>query len=194
MAFKYIAFNAFNVIFILVFTFDPLSSFALENLNQPNTSNCGNKYLSIQTIERISYISLVSGFGFIFLLTLFDKRIIKLTAGLVSMLAFVIWSYIYFAIDYNEIRKVVFNYNLQAENTLNNIAEAQDRYKSEQGVYLNDLNKLHSHVAGASGTNRCVIILDIKVFNTHWTASAKQVSSPDIIYWDSRKGSSLKKG
>ena len=48
-----------------------------------------------------------------------------------------------------------------AEATLANIAEAQDRYKSEQGTYIGNLRKLYSHIGGAGGMNECVKILSV---------------------------------
>ena len=53
---------------------------------------------------------------------------------------------------------------------------------------------MRAHVAGAHGLDKCVQILQIDAHYDYWTASAKQISSPEIIYWDSRTGSSLKKG
>ena len=97
-------------------------------------------------------------------------------------------------IRYKELKKNVFAYNALAEGTLANIAEAQDRNKSEQGVFLKDLQELYSHVAGSQGINPCVRILKINAGFSQWIAEAKHVSSPDTIKWDSSSGSSLKKG
>ena len=97
-------------------------------------------------------------------------------------------------IDFTELKKNVYAYNALAEGTLANIAEAQDRYKSEQDIYLKDLQKLYSHTAGSQGINPCVRILKINADFKHWVAEAKHVSSPDTIRWDSNSGSSLKKG
>ena len=96
-------------------------------------------------------------------------------------------------VDFTELKKNVFAYNALAEGTLANIAEAQDRYKSEQGVFLKDLQELYSHVAGSHGINPCVRILKINAGFNQWIAEAKHVSSPDTIKWDSSSGSSLKK-
>ena len=166
----------------------------VDAIAQIASADCGKKLFPIEIYERISYISLVAGFALIFLLTVLDGKTLKMSSGVLSVIAFSVWGYIYFAVDYDEMRRNIFNFNVEAESALNNIAEAQDRYKSEQGVYLDDLKKLHSHVAGASGLTRCVNILEIKVYPDYWTAIAQQVSSPDKINWDSRKGSSLKKG
>ena len=78
--------------------------------------------------------------------------------------------------------------------TLANIAEAQDRYKSEQDIFLKDLQQLYSHTAGSQGINPCVRILKINADFKRWMAEAKHISSPDTIRWDSNSGSSLKKG
>jgi hypothetical protein len=97
-------------------------------------------------------------------------------------------------VDFTDLKKNVFAYNALAEGTLANIAEAQDRYKSEQGVFLKDLQELYSHIAGSHGINPCVRILKINAGFSQWIAEAKHVSSPDTIKWDSSSGSSLKKG
>ncbi len=102
--------------------------------------------------------------------------------------------YIHFFIDFPKIQKTIFNYNAAAEATLANIAEAQDRYKSEHETFLNNLAELKSHTAGAHGMDKCVRILKIQAGFNHWSAEARHVSSPDKVIWDSRTGSSLKKG
>ena len=81
-----------------------------------------------------------------------------------------------------------------AEATLANIAEAQDRYKSEQGTYIGNLRKLYSHIGGAGGMNECVKIIRINAGFDHWRAEAAHLSSPETVIWDSRAGTSLKKG
>tara|TARA_B100000686_G_C16802584_1_gene987263 strand:- start:2948 stop:3562 length:615 start_codon:yes stop_codon:yes gene_type:complete len=156
--------------------------------------DCGPKPISIEFYERVSYFSLAASFGLVFLLTFFNSKPLKFFLGVLALTALGIWGYVFLTADYEETRRIIFNYNIKAEQALNNLAEGQDRYKSEYGVYMNDLKELHSHVAGASGVDRCVNIYDIKVYHEYWTATAQQVSSPDKIYWDSRKGSSLKKG
>jgi hypothetical protein len=97
-------------------------------------------------------------------------------------------------VDYTSLKTEIFTYNAMAESTLANIAEAQDRYKSEQGTYIGDLRKLYSHIGGAGGMNECVKILNVQAGFDHWRAVAGHVSSPDTITWDSRAGTSLKKG
>ena len=97
-------------------------------------------------------------------------------------------------VDYPSLKKEIFSYNAMAEATLANIAEAQDRYKSEQGTYIDDLRKLYSHIGGAGGMNECVKILSVKAGFDHWRAEAAHLSSPETVIWDSRAGTSLKKG
>jgi len=97
-------------------------------------------------------------------------------------------------VDFERAKKLSFAYDTVAENTLANIAEAQDRYKSEQDTFIKDLDQLYSHMAGSHGIDECVKILKIEAKWDHWTAQAKHVSSPDKVIWDSRTGSSLKKG
>ena len=192
-------FSSLTLVLIILFTggiFFYVSGVSMGVNEEPDIMkiDCGPSPISIETYERISYVSLVTGFGFIFLLTLLNDKILKIGAGIFSLIAFGILGYVYFTVDYDEVRRIIFNYNVQAEQALNNLAEGQDRYKSEYGLYLNDLEKLHSHIAGASGLSRCVKILEIKVYRDYWTATAQQISSPEKVYWDSRKGSSLKKG
>jgi len=123
-----------------------------------------------------------------------DKKSWKVTALSLSILPLAVWGYVQFMVDFTDLKKNVFAYNALAEGTLANIAEAQDRYKSEQGVFLKDLQELYSHVAGSHGINPCVRILKINAGFSQWIAEAKHVSSPDTIKWDSSSGSSLKKG
>ena len=104
------------------------------------------------------------------------------------------WVYVSFFVDYNSLKKEIFNHNSMSEATLANIAEAQDRYKSEQGSYISDLRKIYSHIGGAGGMNECVKILNVQAGFDHWRAEAGHVASPDTVIWDSRAGTSLNKG
>ena len=113
---------------------------------------------------------------------------------IISLSSLMVWGYINFKIDYASLKKQIFAYNSMAEATLANIAEAQDRYKSEQGTYIGDLRKLYSHIGGAGGMNECVKILNVQAGFDHWRSEAKHLSSPDKVIWDSRAGTSLKKG
>jgi len=157
-------------------------------------TGCGEKITPIETYETIGYFSLAGGLGLIFLCTFLNSKKIQITLAVLAIIPIVAWGYVKYGVDYDQIRRVVFTYNVQAEGTLANIAEGQERYKSEHGKFINDLKKLRAHVAGSHGLDECVQLLELKAYYDYWTASAKQVSSPDIIHWDSRKGSSLKKG
>jgi hypothetical protein len=157
-------------------------------------TGCGEKIIPIETYEKISYFSLAGGLGLVFLCTFLNSKKFQITLAFLSIIPLSIWGYVKIGVDYDQIRRVTFNYNVQAEGTLANIAEGQERYKSEHGNFINDVKKLRAHVAGSHGLDECVELLDLKAYYDYWTASAKQVSSPEIIHWDSRKGSSLKKG
>jgi cytochrome c biogenesis factor len=156
--------------------------------------DCGEIIKPLSYFEKVSRYSLLICFGLFVIGILVDKRPMKITALTLSIIPLAVWGYVQFMVDFTELKKNVFAYNALAEGTLANIAEAQDRYKSEQGVYLKDLQELYSHVAGSHGINPCVRILKINAGFSQWIAEAKHVSSPDTIKWDSSSGSSLKKG
>ncbi|MCA9482305.1 MAG: hypothetical protein KC553_01060 [Nitrospina sp.] len=149
---------------------------------------------SLDGFVTTSKASLIVGFLLVFAGIFIDRKKVKLTCWGLAVIPFGVWGYLNFLVDYSEIRKKIFNLDVRAEQTLSNIAEAQDRYKSEQEVYIKDLSQVKSHLAGAHGLDECVEILDLNVGFDHWTASAKHVSSPNIVKWDSTSGSSLKKG
>ncbi len=123
-----------------------------------------------------------------------DHKKIKAGLFVAAVLPIGFWFYIHYFVDFDRIKRVIFTYNAAAENALANIAEAQDRYKSEQDTFLTDLNKLYSHTAGAHGVDPCVKITKIEASWNYWYAEARHMSSPDKVIWDSKKGSSLKKG
>ena len=156
--------------------------------------DCGEIIKPLSYFEKVSRYSLLICFGLFVIGILVDKRPMKITALTLSIIPLAVWGYVQFMVDFTELKKNVFAYNALAEGTLANIAEAQDRYKSEQGVYLKDLQELYSHVAGSHGINPCVRILKINAGFSQWIAEAKHISSPDTIKWDSSSGSSLKKG
>ena len=157
-------------------------------------SNCGDVIKPLSYFDKVSRYSLFICFGLFVIGILIDKKPWKITALSLSILPLALWGYVQFMVDFTDLKKNVFAYNALAEGTLANIAEAQDRYKSEQGVFLKDLQELYSHVAGSHGINPCVRILKINAGFSQWIAEAKHVSSPDTIKWDSSSGSSLKKG
>lgn len=157
-------------------------------------SACGEKIPAMEIFEPISQYSL--GFAVIFMVAgiLLDHKLWKKTLLILALVPFAGWLYVNFFIDYTQLKKNIFNYNSMAEATLANIAEAQDRYKSEQGTYISDLRKIYSHIGGAGGMNECVKILNVQAGFDQWRAEASHVSSPDTVVWDSRSGTSLKKG
>lgn len=159
-----------------------------------SAGECGVAVKPLSFYDNISLYSLIAGFGLLFAGILIDKKIVKNIVLGLALIPFIAWGYVHFMIDFSQIKKNVFAYNALAEGTLANIAEAQDRYKSEQGVFIKDLQKLYSHTAGSHGINPCVRILKINADFKHWVAEAKHVSSPDTIRWESDSGSSLKKG
>lgn len=173
------------LIILVSFWIYPTISIAVE---------CGEAIKPLTYYNKLSLYFLIAGFGLIFIGIISDKTIIKNISFICAFVPFSSWGYIHFMIDFTEQKKNVYAYNALAEGTLANIAEAQDRYKSEQDIYLKDLQKLYSHTAGSQGINPCVRILKINADFKHWVAEAKHVSSPDTIRWDSNSGSSLKKG
>ncbi len=156
--------------------------------------SCGEEFISLSIYENISLYSLIAGFALVFTAIFLEQKKIKLGLSLAAVVPFLIWGYVNFIVDYDKIRKTIFNYNLQAEATLANIAEAQERYQSEQGNFIKDLKALESHLAGAHGMDECVKIIELNVGFEHWSAVARHDSSPDTVRWDSTSGSSLKKG
>ncbi len=179
----------------------PLSAEAglpLWSLNSLNPAiaqiSCGEEVIPLNLYENISLYSLIIGFVLIFTAIFLEHKKIKLALGLAAVVPFLIWGYVNFLVDYDNIRRTIFNYNLQAEATLANIAEAQERYQSEQGNFIENLKELQSHLAGAHGMDECVNIVELNVGFDHWSAVARHHSSPDTVRWDSTSGSSLKKG
>lgn len=166
----------------------------LPGLADAGSASCGEKNIPLSFYEDISLYSLIAGFILVFAVIFIEKKKLKLGLGVLAALPFLAWGYVNFGVDYDALRKTIFNYNLQAEATLANIAEAQERYQSEQGNFIKDLKVLESHLAGAHGMDECVNILELNVGFDHWSAVAQHQSSPDTIRWDSTSGSSLKKG
>jgi hypothetical protein len=156
--------------------------------------DCGEAIVPFGRYDQISTVSLIITFALFFAATFIEKKKIKTTLFALILLPFGAWLYVQYFVDYDRIREKLFTYDTVAENALANIAEAQDRYKSEQGSFIKNLNQIHSHTAGAHGLNSCVRITKITATFNHWVAEAKHVSSPNTITWDSDSGSSLKKG
>ena len=157
-------------------------------------ADCGEKIPDLIIYEQVSqysiWIALYLAIGGI----LVEQKTIKRILMVIAVLPLAAWGYVQFMVDYTSLKKEIFAYNVLAEATLANIAEAQDRYKSEQGMYIGDLRKIYSHIGGAGGMNECVKILNITAGFEHWRAEATHLSSPDSVIWDSRAGTSLKKG
>ncbi|MFQ5443185.1 MAG: hypothetical protein ACE5EK_01090 [Nitrospinales bacterium] len=169
--------------------------FLMNTMIQDSASTaCGEKVIAAGTYEKISLYSIYAGLALFFLGIFIDKKKIKLGLWGLCAIPILAWAYVNFMVDFNQIKQTVFNYNVQVESNLANLAEGQERYKSDNGHYIKDLDQLYSHVAGAHGMDRCVKILEMKTYLDYWTATAQHVSSPEKIYWDSRTGSSLKKG
>jgi hypothetical protein len=157
-------------------------------------ASCGEQIIRLSLYEDISLYSLIAGFVLVFAAIFLEKKKVKLGLGVAAVLPFLAWGYVNFLVDYDNLRKTIFNYNAQAEATLANIAEAQERYQSEQGSFITDLKVLESHLAGAHGMDECVRIVELNASFGHWSAVAQHYSSPDTVRWDSTSGSSLKKG
>ena len=157
-------------------------------------TDCGDTVRPLTFYENVSLYALLAGFVFVILGILVDKKNLKMAAFGFALFPIAAWVYVQFFIDFSQIKRNVFAYDALAEGTLANIAEAQDRYKSEQGVFIKDLEKLYSHMAGSHGINPCVRILKINAGWDHWAAEAKHISSPNAVLWTSKSGSSLKKG
>lgn len=157
-------------------------------------ASCGDEIIPLSLYEDISLYSLILGFILVFAVIFLEKKKVKLGLGVAAVLPFIAWGYVNFMVDYTDIQKTIFNYNVQAEATLANIAEAQERYQSEQGSFITDLKVLESHLAGAHGMDECVRIVELNASFGQWYAVAQHFSSPDTVRWDSTSGSSLKKG
>ena len=156
--------------------------------------SCGEKVPALGIFEQISQVSLGGAVVLMILGIVIDHKFWKKALLLSALIPFFGWAYVNYFVDYAQLKKNIFNYNSSAEATLANIAEAQDRYKSEQGTYSKDMSKIYSHIGGAGGMSECVKVLSIQAGFDHWRAEASHVSSPDKIIWDSRSGTSLKKG
>lgn len=170
--------------------------FALVDLLNAQTGGgqCEAPPPSLDGYVTLSKGALIVGFLLFFAGIFLDKKAIKFTCWGLAVIPLGVWGYVNFMVDYNQIRKDIFNLDARAEQTLANIAEAQDRFKSEQDVFITDLSQVKSHLAGAHGLDECVEILELNAGFSGWTAAAKHVSSPNTVRWDSTSGSSLKKG
>ena len=157
-------------------------------------ADCGEKIPDLIIYEQVSQYSIWIALSLAIGGILVEQKTIKKILMITAVLPLAAWGYVQFMVDYTSLKKEIFAYNVLAEATLANIAEAQDRYKSEQGTYIGDLRKIYSHIGGAGGMNECVKILNMTAGFEHWRAEATHLSSPDSVIWDSRAGTSLKKG
>ena len=157
-------------------------------------ADCGEKIPDLIIYEQVSQYSIWIALSLAIAGILVEQKTIKRILMVIAVLPLAAWGYVQFMVDYTSLKKEIFAYNVLAEATLANIAEAQDRYKSEQGTYIGDLRKIYSHIGGAGGMNECVKILNMTAGFEHWRAEATHLSSPESVIWDSRAGTSLKKG
>ena len=157
-------------------------------------ADCGEKIPDLIIYEQVSQYSIWIALSLAIGAILVEQKTIKRILMIIAVLPLAAWGYVQFMVDYTSLKKEIFAYNVLAEATLANIAEAQDRYKSEQGTYIGDLRKIYSHIGGAGGMNECVKILNMTAGFEHWRAEATHLSSPESVIWDSRAGTSLKKG
>ncbi|MBC8285237.1 MAG: hypothetical protein H8E32_15595 [Nitrospinae bacterium] len=156
-------------------------------------ANCGNQIPDSAIYEQVSQYSIWIALAFAIGAILLDQKTSKRILMIFSLVPLMAWGYVQFVVDYSSLKKEIFAYNAMAEATLANIAEAQDRYKSEQGTYIGDLRKLYSHIGGAGGMNECVKILSVQAGFDHWRAGAAHLSSPPTRIWGSRARTSPKK-
>ena len=157
-------------------------------------TTCGEKIPDLIIYDHVAQYSIWIALSLLVGGILLEKKYFKRILMTLVLFPLLAWCYVQFVVDYSRLKKDIFAYNSIAEATLANIAEAQDRYKSEQGTYIENLRKLYSHIGGAGGMNECVKILSIKAGFDHWRAEAAHLSSPETVIWDSRAGTSLKKG
>ena len=105
--------NVLLIILIVVgisFLLKPRLSLS-NNSEQYNTKiNCGYKPISNETYEQASYISLAVGFSVIFLITFLNNKKLKNILSTFALLAFSVWVFIFFTADYDETRRILFNY------------------------------------------------------------------------------------
>tara|TARA_Y100001936_G_scaffold245031_1_gene286350 strand:+ start:946 stop:1470 length:525 start_codon:yes stop_codon:yes gene_type:complete len=173
---------------------DLITKFLIINDGLVLDINCGERIPDLIIYEKISEFSIWICLALVIGGILLDQKSTKRILFFLAIFPLIAWSYVQFVVDYSRMKKDIFAYNSMAEATLANIAEAQDRYKSEQGTYIGNLRVLYSHIGGAGGMNECVKILSIKASFDHWRAEAAHLSSPEKVIWDSRAGTSLKKG
>ena len=105
-------------------------------------TTCGEKIPDLIIYDHIAQYSIWIALSFLIGGILLEKKFIKRILMSLVLFPLLAWGYVQFVVDYASLKKEIFAYNAMAEATLANIAEAQDRYKSEQGTYI-DLSLIH---------------------------------------------------
>ena len=85
-------------------------------------SSCGEKIPALGNFELISQYSLGLAVVVLILGILFDHKIWKKVLLVLALVPFAGWMYVNFFVDYNKLKKDIFNHNAVAEATLANIA------------------------------------------------------------------------
>ena len=96
-------------------------------------ADCGEKIPDLIIYEQVSQYSIWIALSLAIGGILVEQKTIKRILMVIAVLPLAAWGYVQFMVDYTSLKKEIFAYNVLAEATLANIAEAQDRYKSEQG-------------------------------------------------------------
>ena len=114
-----------NQIFFLLFFL-----FFIPNVVFGQTT-CGEKIPAMGIFDQISQYALWLALALMIPGILLDQTLWKRILLFLALVPFIGWVYVNFFVDYNGLKKQIFTHNAMAEATLANIAEAQDRYKSE---------------------------------------------------------------
>ena len=75
-------------------------------------SSCGEKIPALGIFDQISQYALWLALAFMIPGIIFDHKIWKKTLLLLAILPFVAWAYVNFFIDYNSLKKEIFNHNI----------------------------------------------------------------------------------
>ena len=103
------------------------SSTQILNANSGNP--CGEKSKAGKYyFRRLLYIPSSPGFILVFGGIFADKKALKFGVWGLAVFPFALWTYVNYFVDFQHTQKISFAYDTVAENTLANIAEAQDRY------------------------------------------------------------------
>ena len=118
------------VFWILLIVFSPAPAIVFGQ------SSCGEKIPALGIYDQISQYSIWAALLIAITGILLDQKSWKRILLLLAVFPLAAWGYVHFMVDYTSLKNEIFTYNAMAESTLANIAEAQDRYKSEQGTIL----------------------------------------------------------